>query len=478
MKRVYAVLPPGVHGINELATAQFVPRLGRSPADATAEASGLLHDRFTTPPPVLAFQLLTSNAPQEPGGRDFFSGIAVPPGGPARREVSPAPTENVDARQRIARKRRNVLAILEQANRSAASADQLLAQVDDLTRDLDDERAGQILYQLADQQYRAGRWALAADIFQVLSDRYPQHSLSPPALLWLLQYYASREAAQRTGARDPQKRFERAVALGQQIERTRPELFADPAVRFPLAAAYRSLGQPRQADRFYQAQDHGGERDAWSQCAQGELRLSDPKSRPTRPTLVCVKAEAKPRLDGRLDDPVWQRAKPAALQSMQHDDGDWPAVVMLAYDAEFLYIAAHCRAAPGAAAPLATGSASPRPRDADLSGHDRIEVLIDVDRDYATYYRLAIDDRGWTNDSCWGDATWDPKWFVAARRDDGFWTVEAAIPLAELTGGPPPSHDTWAIGIQRVVPGVGFQSWSSPAAVSVLPEGFGHLVFE
>ena len=105
-------------------------------------------------------------------------------------------------------------------------------------------------------------------------------------------------------------------------------------------------------------------------------------------------------------------------------------------------------------------------------------MLIDVDRNYATYYRLAIDDRGWTNDSCWGDSTWDPKWFVAVRWDDDGWTVEAAIPLAELTGRPPQPRDTWAIGIQRVVPGVGFQSWNTPAAVSVLPEGFGYLMFE
>ena len=105
-------------------------------------------------------------------------------------------------------------------------------------------------------------------------------------------------------------------------------------------------------------------------------------------------------------------------------------------------------------------------------------MLIDVDRDYTTYYRLVIDHRGWTNDSCWGDSTWDPKWFVAAKQDDGVWTVEAAIPLAELTGRPPQPRDIWAIGIQRVVPGAGFQSWTTPAAISVLPDGFGYLVFQ
>jgi photosystem II stability/assembly factor-like uncharacterized protein/TolA-binding protein len=478
VKRVFAAMPAGARGGSELVTAQFSPRLGRSLADATAESHGLLQDRFTLAPPVEVFRLLVNDGVQESSGRDFFGGIALAPGGPARRELSDAPTEDRNVLQRMARKRTHVQAILEQANRTAVSADQLLAQIDDLTRDLDEDRAAQIVYQLADQQYRAGRWLLAADMFQVLAERYPQHWLCPSAMLWLVQYHASSEAAWRIKQSEGQKRFERAVALGREIERTRPELFAEPAVRFPLAAAYRNLGQARQAERLYQLQSRSGDEDAWSACAQGELRLSDPKNRSSRATLTCVRAETRPRLDGRLDDAVWQRAKPAMLQSAQHDDGEWPGVVMLAYDAEFFYIGAHCRAGPGATPPPQTGSMPARQRDADLSGHDRIEVLIDIDRDYATYFRLVIDDRGWTNDSCWGDGTWNPEWYVAAKWEGDAWTVETAIPLAELTGQPPRPHETWAIGVQRVVPGVGFQSWSNPAAVSVLPEGFGHLVFE
>jgi hypothetical protein len=181
-----------------------------------------------------------------------------------------------------------------------------------------------------------------------------------------------------------------------------------------------------------------------------------------------------------LDDPIWQEAKSAALQSAQHDDGDWPAAVMLACDDEFLYIGARCQTPPTAARTPALAEMddpAPRVRDADLSAHDRIEVLVDIDRDFTTFYRLAIDDRGWTNDACWNDASWDPKWFVAAKREQAAWTVEAAIPLVELVGRPPAPGTSWAVGIQRVVPNVGFQSWSTPAAVSVLPDGFGYLVF-
>ena len=126
--------------------------------------------------------------------------------------------------------------------------------------------------------------------------------------------------------------------------------------------------------------------------------------------LECVPAPARPRLDGRLDDPVWQVARPVELHSLQGDDAGWPASVMLAYDKQFLYLAIRCRQAPGVRYEPASG---PRTRDADLSGHDRVELYLDLDRNFVTYDRLAIDHRGFTGDDCWGDATWNPNWFVA-----------------------------------------------------------------
>ena len=119
-------------------------------------------------------------------------------------------------------------------------------------------------------------------------------------------------------------------------------------MRFPLAAAYRGLGQrgrPSDSIRFRaerRARRLVGLRPGRIAAgrSQGPSAQADPLLR---------KAKARPHLDGRLDDPVWQKAKPAALQSAQHDDADWPAAVMLAYDAEFLYIAARCREAAGVA---------------------------------------------------------------------------------------------------------------------------------
>jgi hypothetical protein len=157
------------------------------------------------------------------------------------------------------------------------------------------------------------------------------------------------------------------------------------------------------------------------------------------------------------------------------DDDSWPATVWLSRDEEFVYWAVECRKAPGCEY---QPSDSPRPRDPDLASQDRMELLIDVDRDYTTALRFTVDHRGWTGESCWGDRKWNPTWFVAAASDAQVWRVEAAIPLAEFAELPIESAEAWGLGLQRIVPGVGFQSWSQPADASGRAEGFGLLLLD
>ncbi len=270
VRQAFAAMPPGSRGSNDLSTAQFMPGLGRSLAEAVAEPRGLLQDRFSLSPPTLAFRSLGGAGEAAPSERrDLLGGLGLTPGGPARRELPRPPVERLDVLQRVAQKRRYVQAILQKSGRTLSS-EQLVAQLDELTRDLDADSAGQILYQLADQYYHSGRWPAAADTFQALVDRYPQHSLTPPALRWLVQYYCSAEAAWRVqhDASQQSKWLERAAALGSEIERTRFDQFAEPAMRFPLAAAYRGMGQARQAERFYQLQGQDDGHDGWGVCAE------------------------------------------------------------------------------------------------------------------------------------------------------------------------------------------------------------------
>jgi hypothetical protein len=90
---------------------------------------------------------------------------------------------------------------------------------------------------------------------------------------------------------------------------------------------------------------------------------------------------------------------------------------------------------------------------------------------------LQVDQRGCAGEDCWGDPSWNPRWFVAVQSTEDSWQVEAAIPLSELVGERISAGRTWACNVVRVLPGRGVQAWSAPADVQPRPEGMGLLIF-
>jgi hypothetical protein len=310
----------------------------------------------------------------------------------------------------------------------------------------------------------------------------------------------------RTANDAARERARKALQFAQTIRGTRPGLAAEPAVALPAAAAQRQMRRPAESQQICRQIVASGADEAWRRCARAELQANPAQGLAPKPTVRCVRSEQRPVLDGILDEPVWQSAAPLQLVRVaqtrrvpdavsresigRYDRGAFargartggsvqddpsPAQVSLAHDQQYLYLAVQCHSAGASKVEPPKG---PRPRDADLSAEDRVELLIDVDRDYATYYRLVVDHRGWTAESCFGDKTWDPKWYVAAESDSGTWTIEAAIPLSQLVPQPPHRGDAWAIGLQRTIPGTAFQSWTKPASVDVQPQGFGLLIFD
>lgn len=288
-------------------------------------------------------------------------------------------------------------------------------------------------------------------------------------------------AAETTTSGDPR---EASVAkLAAWLERNRPWLFAEPAIKASLAGATSRQGRARDVQQWWRTLAPRARDDGWAQIARQELALLDAvdsdksKSRamPDERIARCATCDEPPKLDGKLDETFWQEATPVRLSSQLLDDEAWPAGVLVARDAENLYLAVSCMKAVGVDYSAPAGA---RPRDPDSTGRDRVELFLDIDRDYASAYHLTIDSRGWVSERCLGDARWNPTWFVAAREDAESWTVEAAIPWKELVAAPPAESDAWAFGAQRVVPGVGFQSWTRPAAIVGRPDGWGLLRFE
>ncbi len=522
VKRVFASLPLNVDGPVTIAARRVMPALQKSLGDFVARPRGMLDDQFETPPEMQSFKLVADLSGQPSSRRDFFGGLAIEPGGDARREaVSTAADDAAEAR-RAADQRRVVQAIAATAAENGRSAATTMAQINRFASELKPAAAGELLFQLGSLFQQAGHWSLAAETYTTLVNQFPNHELCPAAMVWLIHFYASSELQHATAAglqspvrqvraegRDfpanpvvrPEgtvnitsaqtKHDDAALYWANKLQQTHAMLYAEPTVRFPLAAVYRRRGGDRDAERIYRDVQSSRDRDAWWHCAAGELgriggeRATSNAGDSRKAILVCRRADEKPRLDGKLNEAIWRqktedksvegKSAAAVLRNAYLDDAGCPAAAQLAYDDEFLYVAAICLKAPGFEY---VKTDKPRERDADLTQRDRIELLVDVDRDWTTYFQLSIDHRGWTAETCCGAATWNPKWYVAASESGESWTCEVAIPLAELTTTAPQSQAAWVIGIQRIVPGVGFQSWTQPAGPDIFGEGFGYLDFE
>jgi hypothetical protein len=276
---------------------------------------------------------------------------------------------------------------------------------------------------------------------------------------------------------EAQRWYQSSLELEKHLAEVGPLEARDPAMQFCVQAARRALGQGEAALKWYHQFASHQPPGPWRSAALAELWLMHREGPCPRPVLPCRETDTRPVLDGQLDDACWLKATPVRLQNAAGDTVEaCPTAVRMCYDNEFLYLGVQCKhPAEGWVEPVKT-----RGRDADLRRFDRISVYLDLDRDYCTNYHFEIDQRGCVYEECWGDKSWDPRWFVAVKSSPEGWTAEAAIPLAALTGDRVMGGAAWACNVVRVLPGRGVQAFSLPAEVpeeALRLEGMGLVLF-
>ena len=157
-------------------------------------------------------------------------------------------------------------------------------------------------------------------------------------------------------------------------------------------------------------------------------------------------------IDGRLDEPVWTRAVPAAdFMQIEPNNGS-PATekteVRVAYGPDALYLG------------MTAYDSEPdkwiayqRRRDEGLPSDDKIRWTIDTFLDARGGYFFETNPLGHLADSLMGvngqNRAWDGIWTERVVRSDIGWTVEVEIPFRTLNFNP--ENDTWGMNFERTV---------------------------
>ena len=194
-----------------------------------------------------------------------------------------------------------------------------------------------------------------------------------------------------------------------------------------------------------------------------------------------VEAGEAPKLDGKLDDAIWQRVKPLAPFVGYIDSGNAtkPAAETRAwavYDDKCLYLAYQC-AEPAVKEMRIQGTE----RDSSVWEGDSVDFFLAPGEKAVPYFHFILNPNNVHWDAVCTDAangtndtSFNPQWQSVTSIGDAAWTAEIAIPWASLKLSAPKAGATMRANLCRQrIPGGEQTSWSQCVGGFVEPESFG-----
>jgi hypothetical protein len=183
------------------------------------------------------------------------------------------------------------------------------------------------------------------------------------------------------------------------------------------------------------------------------------KNPPTGPSVVAVRVDRAPKLDGTLDDEVWQSARPIMdFRQREPQEGE-PATekteVRILYTRHAVYFGIHCFDSEPSRI-----IATELRRDVSQDLDDHFEILINSNYDRRTGYIFEINPLGTQSDGLVEeqstsqntdfDPGWDGVWTSEARITKDGWTATIEIPFSTLNFTQ--SIDvTWGLNLKRFI---------------------------
>jgi hypothetical protein len=172
-------------------------------------------------------------------------------------------------------------------------------------------------------------------------------------------------------------------------------------------------------------------------------------------SIEAVRADAAPRLDGRLDEPAWRRARAVSGFTQQEPvEGGEPTektALRVVYTDEALYIGVRLFYADSTAV-----IANTRQRDASLGADDRLMWTLDPYNSGRDAYFFETNPAGLRGDGLLTtgqgsslNKSWDGIWSVEVSEHADGWTAEVRVPFRSLQFDP--GRSTWGFNVQRTV---------------------------
>src|SRR5688572_14129442 len=196
------------------------------------------------------------------------------------------------------------------------------------------------------------------------------------------------------------------------------------------------------------------------------LPLFLPRDSEGRVTVRAVRVDQPPRIDGVLDESIYQALTPITgfIQQDPHEGqpATEPTFVWILYDARNIYIGVRCRDSQ----PHRIMANDMRRDGSNVSQNDNISVIIDTFHDRRNGYEFLMNAIGgaWdtqVTDERDPDRNWNTVWTPRSRRGADGWTAEMAIAFRSLRyrgSGP----QVWGINIRRNVRWKNELSYLSP----------------
>ena len=178
------------------------------------------------------------------------------------------------------------------------------------------------------------------------------------------------------------------------------------------------------------------------------------RSTPELPIATARRTTANIRLDGRLDEPDWQRAEPIGplrqREPIENSEPSEETAVRVLYDDNALYLAIVC------------ADRSPREivstqltRDAELDVDDNITIVLDPFFDHRNGFFFQVNPAGARTDGQVSNNSerlsrdWDGIWNAAALITDDGWVAEIEIPFKTLRFKP--GQSIWGLNVERQI---------------------------